>query len=89
MTVSRETFKAARDRLLREALDLGWQVKMLNASARPLKMPWIALPNSELRAYFKPRSIVIGDSVASARPSWREMRGLPLAELGETLRNWE
>ena len=90
MTRPRETFAAARARLIREAMALGWQVRTHNNRGGELVTPWIALPrgeeNEDVKAYLGKQAIrMTRGAYTKAERSDLDMRGLSVAELGAHL----
>lgn len=81
MNPRKETFKAARERLLQEAHQKGWQTQLTagNGSMKPLKAPRILVPGVEDRwIELRPQ----GCGAVGGLSSWLDYRGLSLAEFG-------
>jgi hypothetical protein len=90
MGQTKETYAAARARLIREAMALGWQVRTHSNTGRPMATPWIALPRGEecddVKAYLGKQSIrLTRGAYTRAEKSDLDMRGLAAAELGAHL----
>lgn len=89
----RETFAIARERLMREALALGWRVHRFSTGLRPLVTPYVELPAGEdgddVRAYFKRQALYFSRMyLTEGRSSGLDIRGLSITDLAQAMRDW-
>jgi len=91
--MKQENFALARQRLLRQALELGWRVTTHRLGSRlgiPLTRPYVELPlgeeNDQIRAYIGPRKIRFSSAgLSESVDSGLEMRGLTIIDLKDAI----
>jgi hypothetical protein len=81
-----ETFRAARDRLLRELSSHGWAV------SGPLKVPHATDPDRRVRFYFTAQAVHVSlgptFTANDARSLWVDTRGMSVEQLLDALNRW-